>query len=143
VAGDMQGKAIWVNEGRALAPQASTMRGLATSRLLVEDEIRRRVSAIANVTVHTHVDVHSLNVDRSGRVDGAHVSWRDRDAMDEVLHADLVVDASGRGSRAAAWLDQLGYGTPEIQEIVVGLSYTTREFVRTVPDDESSLVICA
>jgi 2-polyprenyl-6-methoxyphenol hydroxylase-like FAD-dependent oxidoreductase len=94
-------------------------------------------------------DVLGLVVDAQGRIAGARVRWRDReDASDggeeEVLAADLVVDASGRGSRAPVWLQALGWGLPPKDEIVVGLSYTTFELGRTTPDpDAVSLVVGA
>ncbi|GGM79259.1 hypothetical protein GCM10012275_57310 [Longimycelium tulufanense] len=44
------------------------------------------------------------------------------------LEADFVVDATGRASRAGAWLDRLGY--PKAREDVLdpGLAYVTRVF---------------
>ncbi|MEU7281192.1 FAD-dependent monooxygenase [Streptomyces sp. NPDC045431] len=42
------------------------------------------------------------------------------------LAADLVVDASGRGSRAAAWLSALGAEPPHEETLDTGLAYATR-----------------
>ena len=51
----------------------------------------------------------------------------DRCSRDEsVLAADLVVDGTGRGSRMPAWLDELGYGRPVEDHVVVHLSYSTQ-----------------
>jgi 2-polyprenyl-6-methoxyphenol hydroxylase-like FAD-dependent oxidoreductase len=52
----------------------------------------------------------------------------------ERLPADLVVDASGRGSRSDRWLSQLGFPAPPESVITVRLCYTTR-MVRGQPDD--------
>src|SRR5690606_33087523 len=52
----------------------------------------------------------------------------------EIIQADLVVDATGRGSRTPAWLEDLGYRRPEEEKIRVDLSYTTRLF--QLPDDD-------
>ena len=41
------------------------------------------------------------------------------------LEADLVVDASGRGSRAPAWIEQLGYRPPEESLVHSHLGYAT------------------
>ncbi len=44
----------------------------------------------------------------------------------EVLEADLVVDASGQGSRAPRWLEELGYEGPEEEAVDARLGYATR-----------------
>jgi hypothetical protein len=48
--------------------------------------------------------------------------------------SDLVVDASGRGSRSSDWLEQLGYERPAVEEVEVDLGYTTRMFRRRPTD---------
>ena len=48
-----------------------------------------------------------------------------------VLDADLVVDASGRGSHTPDWLESLGYQRPKTDRVEIGLAYTTRLFRRT------------
>jgi 2-polyprenyl-6-methoxyphenol hydroxylase-like FAD-dependent oxidoreductase len=42
-----------------------------------------------------------------------------------VLVADLVVDASGRGSRTPVWLAELGYGRPVEEEVAIDVRYTS------------------
>ena len=42
--------------------------------------------------------------------------------------ADLVVDASGRGSRTPAWLEALGYPPPQQEQVQIGLGYATRTY---------------
>jgi 2-polyprenyl-6-methoxyphenol hydroxylase-like FAD-dependent oxidoreductase len=59
------------------------------------------------------------------------VRRRDGDAVEETLPADLVVDASGRGSRAPRWLEELGYEPPDEEVVRVDVRYTTRLFRRT------------
>ncbi|MBY0440626.1 MAG: oxidoreductase [Mycobacteriaceae bacterium] len=59
----------------------------------------------------------------------------------EFLAADLVVDASGRGSRLPGWLTQWGYQRPPEEVIDVGISYASH-FAR-IPDgmiDEKVIV---
>src|SRR5262249_60197636 len=43
-----------------------------------------------------------------------------------ILPADLVVDATGRGSRMPAWLDALGYKRPVEDHVVVHLTYSSQ-----------------
>jgi hypothetical protein len=42
------------------------------------------------------------------------------------LSADLVVDASGAGSRAPRWLEEIGYEAPEETVVDARLGYATR-----------------
>lgn len=44
------------------------------------------------------------------------------------MPADLVVDASGRGSRAGAWLSQLGFPTVSQSTIRVDMVYVHRHY---------------
>ena len=53
---------------------------------------------------------------------------RDGDGQTERLMADLVVDASGRGSRSPDWLATLGYGRPDETRIDSGLGYASRRY---------------
>jgi len=50
------------------------------------------------------------------------------------LEADLFVDAAGRGSRAARWLEEIGYAASEEERISIPVTYATRCF-RRLPDD--------
>lgn len=142
--GDLQHDVTWVNEGRPLTSTATGLHGLLTSRLLLEDQLRTRVGAIDGVTIRDRADVLGLHLDTDGHVAGVRVSWRDDEESEEGhIDAGLVVDASGRGSRAPVWLQNLGYGTPGTDEIVVGLTYTTREFERPNADDTHSVVVAS
>lgn len=49
------------------------------------------------------------------------------------MKADLVVDASGRGSHSPVWLEEMGYDRPEDEEVRIGIGYTTC-FYRREPD---------
>lgn len=50
------------------------------------------------------------------------------DGTERTLDAGLVVDATGRGSRAAHWLAGLGLPEPERREVDSGLTYASRLF---------------
>ena len=57
-------------------------------------------------------------------------SRRGANEESHLLEADLVVDASGRGSQATEWLAGLGYGQVEETEINSFLGYATRWYNR-------------
>jgi 2-polyprenyl-6-methoxyphenol hydroxylase-like FAD-dependent oxidoreductase len=58
-------------------------------------------------------------------VTGVRVQPKRERAPEEELLADLVVDASGRGSRTPQWLAALGYPETEETEVKVDIGYAT------------------
>ena len=61
---------------------------------------------------------------------GARLRSRTGRGAEQAVEADLVVDATGRGSRSPRWLAALGYPVPSEEQIHVGVHYTTRLFRR-------------
>jgi len=55
--------------------------------------------------------------------------------------ADLVVDASGRGSASPAWLESFGFAPPEEERIEIGIGYTTRVYRRRPSDLGGKLAV--
>lgn len=122
----------WYQPGGYRVRFATGRKGLFMSRPFLEGHVRRRVLALPNVAV---LEEHAVSGLISGeRVSGVVVKRRGADASERRLDADLVVDASGRGSRAAAWLEEMGYERPEEERIEIGLGYTTRLYRRR-PED--------
>ena len=107
---------------------------LCASRPLLEGHVRARIRALPNVRLVDRCDVVGLVTTPDGhRVTGARVLRRADGSAEELLDADLVVDASGRGSRTPAWLEALGYPRPERDRVQIGLGYATRTY-RLPPD---------
>jgi 2-polyprenyl-6-methoxyphenol hydroxylase-like FAD-dependent oxidoreductase len=107
---------------------------LCASRPLLEGTVRARVRALPNVTVLDRRDVVGLATTPDGRrVTGVRVLRRADGSAEELLGADLVVDATGRGSRVPLWLEALGYARPARAQVRVGLGYATRIY-RLPPD---------
>jgi 2-polyprenyl-6-methoxyphenol hydroxylase-like FAD-dependent oxidoreductase len=76
-------------------------------------------------------DVLDLTVDPHGQqVTGVRLRRRGSDSGETSLPAQLVVDASGRGSRAPQWLAGLGYIPPQETIIDPFTGYTTRIYRR-------------
>lgn len=98
---------------------------IGASRDLVDWGIRTAALAIPNVGVRTGTTVTSL-VGSASKVCGVHV--RDEGGEESVIDADLVVDATGRGSKVLEWLEQIG--APTVSETVVdaGVRYASRRY---------------
>jgi hypothetical protein len=89
----------------------SGIRMLAGSRPLIDLVIRRRLEDVRNVAVVESAMVDTLTAsDSRDRVTG--VTVRTPGGEVQQLEADLVVEASGRMSRAPEWLCALGYQPP-------------------------------
>ena len=99
-----------------------TMR--AASRALVERRIRARLEGDPRIDFLPGREVVGL-VPGQGGVSGVRTLRRD-DGSAEELSADLVVDASGAGSRAPRWLEGMGYEPPEETVVDARLGYATR-----------------
>lgn len=71
---------------------------LGVSRPLLEGYVRQRLLALPNVRAIEQCDALGLvPSERDGRVRGVRILRRAEGSAEEVLEADLVVDASGRG----------------------------------------------
>ncbi|MEB4209545.1 FAD-dependent oxidoreductase [Mycobacterium sp. 94-17] len=105
------------------APRSRTQfRMFSASRPMIELTLRQFVGEDAALTVVDGVRVQSLTAD-GDRVTG--VTYRDADGQTQYAHADFVVDASGRGSRAATWMKEFGC---EVEELTLDakVSYSSR-----------------
>lgn len=105
--------------------------GLAVSRPFLEGYVRQRVQALPNVAIIDRCDALGPAPAETGtRVRGLRILRRAAGSAEEVLDADLVVDASGRGSRSPAWLEALGFTPPEEDRVLVRVGYMTRLYGR-------------
>ncbi|QNE79664.1 FAD-binding monooxygenase (plasmid) [Streptomyces finlayi] len=130
--GDL-GEMRWYFNGRRLPYTKTGLLSVTPTRPILEHEIRTRVAALPNVTyLERHDILGLLATPDNGRVVGARVRPRDGADEEAVLDADLVVDATGRGSRTPVWLAEMGYERPAESRVRIGLAYTTR-FYRRVP----------
>lgn len=110
----------------------SDLRSRACSRDLLEWRIRRRLSALANVSFEQETTVTSLAANEAkDTIIGVHASRRsDGSQAGEILNADFVVDASGRNSHAASWLQDLGYPATRQSVVNAFLGYASRVYRR-------------
>ncbi|WP_166172824.1 FAD-dependent oxidoreductase [Rubrobacter tropicus] len=106
-----------------------TMR--AASRALIERRIRARLEREPAIAFLPGREVVGLLPGSKG-VSGVRMRLR-QDGSVEKLAADLVVDASGAGSRVPRWLEEMGHEAPKETVVDARLGYATRWY--RVPKD--------
>jgi 2-polyprenyl-6-methoxyphenol hydroxylase-like FAD-dependent oxidoreductase len=106
---------------------------------LLESLVRQRLRATANVTLLEGYDVVDLTANPNGnRVNGARIRAHNGEG-EQALDADLVVDATGRGSRTPAFLEARGYVPPSEDHVRVRLSYSS-QLLRLPPGTLDELI---
>lgn len=107
--------------GSIRAPFDVGLDGYCASRGLIEYTIRQRTREVPQIRVETGRTASEL-ISRDGRIRG--VRCHDGQSVE----ADLVVDASGRTSRAPQWLAAAGLSEPRQTTIGVDTAYSTANF---------------
>lgn len=108
----------------------SGLKTITCSRNLLEWSIRQRLIAPNRVIFAPGCVVTGL-IAESNKAGIAGVQMRSRlGEKIEELHADLVVDASGRNSLAPRWLEAIGYPAPTETKVDSFLGYATRIYAR-------------
>ncbi|WP_030287836.1 NAD(P)/FAD-dependent oxidoreductase [Streptomyces catenulae] len=104
---------------------------LSVSRPLLDAVVTERArAAFADSTTHVEVREATEAVGLTGdaeRVTGVRIRPRDGGAP-QTRTAALVVDASGRSSRAPRWYAELGLDAPHEETVDTGLGYATRRY---------------
>lgn len=135
VAGDM----MWYHFGGKKTRVQTGIIGPIMSRPFLESHIRRRVLALNNVNCVQACDVRELVATADGsRVTGIKIKSCLGIASERTLSADLIVDASGRGSQSPKWLEALGYVRPEEISIKMNAGYTSRMYRRRPEDTQEA-----
>jgi hypothetical protein len=97
------------------------------SRPHLEWQIRRRTAALPNVEIRRRLVAQPRFDPSAQRVTGVLLD-SGHDVEPEVVAADLVVDAAGRGTRLPVWLEQWGYERPREDVVDVGIGYASHLF---------------
>jgi len=143
----------WYLSGLRVHPASTGLTTLLASRPMLEGAIRERTvrlpgvhlltgrTATGLVTAEHEAPAGAPGGGRPGRITGVRLALPtaaqgrtgpiDPDSGgDDVLRADLVVDATGRASRAPDWLVALGHERPADERIDVDLGYASRTYRR-------------
>lgn len=132
IVGDLGQDVKWYFNGLSLQQSRAEVAAIAATRPLLESIIRKRVSLLDGVQMLSEHSVSEYLISTDGTtVVGVGVQGPDGGLT---LHADLVIDAAGRGSRTPAILARFGYPKPSTHEVVVDLTYTTR-YYRELSED--------
>ncbi|WP_264349381.1 NAD(P)/FAD-dependent oxidoreductase [Streptomyces milbemycinicus] len=112
---------------------------LSCTRPLFDATVRARVLATAAGS-GTQVELLEATeavglLGGADRVTGVRVRSRDAGRAERDIPADLVIDASGRGSRAPKWLAELGRPAPREEIVDAGIGYVTQMFRPDAPMD--------
>ncbi|SAL06675.1 Putative epoxidase LasC [Caballeronia arationis] len=138
--GDVANDVSWIGRNVKLANGTSGLIGLLASRPVLEGHLRRRVLRLPNVRAMENCAVQGLASD-AARKSVTGVRIRVEGKLDETVSADLVVDATGRGSSSADWLEELGYQPPVNEKVEIGIVYMTRTYRRRPTDLDGKLGI--
>jgi 2-polyprenyl-6-methoxyphenol hydroxylase-like FAD-dependent oxidoreductase len=112
--------------GHLLSDEAAPVPGVFVqpSRPYLERHVRTRVQALPNVEIADACEAVGLAASQArDEVTGVRVH---RSGGEQTLPCDLVVDATGRTGRAAAWLPLLGYDPPAEEQVTVDIRYSSR-----------------
>ncbi len=126
--GDVLGNVRFCTNGYRLRQVPIGMTALSFSRPYLENYLRAKVFALPGVEARCGTDIAGIDADAAAaRVTGTFVQSRDAEGL-ESIPADLVVDATGRGSRAPRWLAELDYERPREEQLQVDLAYVSRHY---------------
>ncbi|MGW2705007.1 NAD(P)/FAD-dependent oxidoreductase [Streptomyces sp. NPDC001340] len=120
----------WFHRWRWNGPHVIT----CTRALL--DWVLRRALLDSRTTISIHQATVEGLLGNAQRVRGVRISQAANHSLGSELEADIVIDASGRGSGSLKWLDDIGISGVEERKIDTGLTNATRIY-RTPAGAES------
>ena len=119
------GTIAWLGEYGWLPTWIPAYETVSATRPLLEHLLRERVRDLEGVTLYDGVRVTDLQRDVS-TVEGR--NWHVVCEDGTTVRADLVIDASGRGSRLPHWLGELGSPASEPLTVDARLGYACRSY---------------
>ncbi|MDQ3287413.1 MAG: FAD-dependent oxidoreductase [Pseudomonadota bacterium] len=108
------------------------MRNFAISRSTLEFAVRQCTLQHTNISVQSDCRVTGIVTGAGGTVVEG-VNFHGADRVTQMLPADMVIDASGRGALTLAVLKSTGRATPTETTIGIDLGYSTATY--EIPDD--------
>ena len=121
-------KIDFLNDGRYRLPSGWAQRfesGVITitcTRTLLENTIRRQVQKISNIILQENTSITSFVLENSDKI-----SLETLDS--KKIHADLIVDCTGRNTKTPSWLEDAGYPKPKETKVDSFVGYATRKYI--------------
>jgi 2-polyprenyl-6-methoxyphenol hydroxylase-like FAD-dependent oxidoreductase len=141
---DMANNVAWLTPQGWGVRFKSDLEVLSFTRPLLDLHVRRWLIAEGRVKVIENTEiVRLLGGKQNERIAGALVRTRPRNSgapFETEVVADLVVDATGRASRAPRWLEELGYPAPKETIVNAHLGYASRLY--RIPENFSADWTC-
>ena len=138
--GDLGQAVSWLGHRNALRPVHTGLTGIVAPRPLVEHGLRQRLLTLRGVYLRDGCKAEEpVHIDTTQTVEG--IAIRNHDGQSELLEADLVIDARGRGAPVDRHLASWGYGAIPERKIEIGLGYVTRLYRRDPVDLGGRLAI--
>jgi 2-polyprenyl-6-methoxyphenol hydroxylase-like FAD-dependent oxidoreductase len=129
VSADLMEQAIFRFQGHDVIGIPTGYRLVLATRPFLENHLRSWVCRLPGVLMRDGVEVADLVTSRGGdQVTGVRAVMVSMASPVETIEADLVVDATGRTGRGAAWLEKLGHRRPDEQRLQIGVRYTSRYY---------------
>jgi len=130
------------------------VKNASSSRALLEWVLRQRVQRINNIRFVTKTEVTGLiSSEDHQTIIGVYTKGRGENKQEVKITGDMVIDTSGRSSKAITWLNSLGYTLPEPEVLKVSLGYSTqyykipphagKEWRTVLSEGDSAKGICA
>ncbi|MED1510755.1 FAD-dependent oxidoreductase [Bacillus proteolyticus] len=117
----------WHQFGLWKQPFIGEVHMIQQSRSLLEWHIQKRIDQISNITIKYETLVKGLLVDgKLNKVCGVKVKYLEA-GMQEEVYADIVIDASGFGSKSIEWLREYEIEVKE-EKVRIDLFYATKMF---------------
>jgi 2-polyprenyl-6-methoxyphenol hydroxylase-like FAD-dependent oxidoreductase len=121
-------KIDFLNDGKFYLPSGWAQRfesGVITftcTRTLLENSIRHQVQKISKIKIQDGTVISSYVLEGANRI-GL------KTKVNEEIHADLIVDCTGRNTRTPEWLENLDY--PKLADTTVDsfVGYATRRYI--------------
>ena len=126
VSTDVLEESRFLLSGHRFRQAPSGLRGVLCSRPFLEGHLRARVRALPQVLFLNAAITGLTSSDDRERITGVRIA--PSRCAERAIEADLVVDATGRGSRSPLWLAELGYQRPVEDRVEIGIGYATRTF---------------
>lgn len=117
----------WHHFGFWKKPFSGELIMVQQSRPMLEWHLQKRINQVSNITTRYETMTEQLIVDRQqNKILGVRVRSL-KTGMEEELYADIVVDASGFGSKSIEWLKTYGIEVAE-EKVWIQLFYATGLF---------------